>query len=521
MSFTPTHQQQEVVQTAIQGHSMKLGAFAGTGKTSTLQLIANAFLQQGRRGIYLAFNKAIADEATLKMPSNVYSSTFHALAFQSSPNWIRHKVGLPALFPKRFAEMYGLQLLKVQFNRIHFRSKKFFISRGNLSINTQKYLIDKALTHFMKSSASEPQPRHVIEILKESDIHHLDYDRVAEYLFPIMCRVWSDYCNPEVMINIPHDCYLKLWAMTQPVINADFILFDEAQDADPIMYQILVNQPCQVIYTGDQYQQIYAWRGAINMMQRLDNLQLPTKHITQSFRFGQALADYVNPILHYLGSELPIVGLDSLQTHIDTTDSTVVDVDAVLTRTNLTAVSVLLNFFEKGKIGLAQNVDFNEVLKLINAIDEFKNDQSRGNNHHLLRWFGNYEELLKFREEYPNDRIILPSLNLYENFGLDKLTAIIKTCQDAELTGNYDFIVTTAHRAKGLEFDKVLLMDDFQTQFSQDGVINEQSVQATDSEEFRLLYVAITRTKKVLYARHVQPILDVIEQLNSPHHIIY
>lgn len=516
MSFTPTSQQQDVVQTAVQGYSMKLGAFAGTGKTATLQLIANAFLQQGRRGIYLAFNKAIADEAVIKMPSNVYSSTFHALAFQNSPNWIRHKVSLPALFPRRFAEIYGLQPLNARFNRTHFRSKRFFVSKGILSINTQKYLIDKALTHFMKSSASEPQPRHVEVALKECSLYEDDYDYIVTCLFPIVCRVWSDYCNPEVMLNIPHDCYLKLWAMTQPIINTDFILFDEAQDADPIMYQILVNQPCQVIYTGDQYQQIYAWRGAVNMMQRLDNLQLPTKHITQSFRFGQELADYVNPILNYLGSELPIVGLDSLHTHINTSSDPVLDVDAVLTRTNLSAVSVLLDFFEKGKIGLAQNVDFDEALKLIKAIDEFKDDQNKGKQHHLLRWFRDYEDLLEFREEYPNDRIILPALDLYENFGLHKLTSIIKTCQDAELKGNYNFIVTTAHRAKGLEFDKVLLMDDFQTPFSQDGVITEQSVRETDLEEFRLLYVALTRAKKVLYVHHVQPILNIIKQLNQP-----
>lgn len=89
-----------------------------------------------------------------------------------------------------------------------------------------------------------------------------------------------------------------------------------------------------------------------------------------------------------------------------------------------------------------------------------------GYTHSILRWFDDYNDLIAYQEEYPGDRDILPTLDIYQNFGLEGSMQIIKACQEAETTGVYDFIVITAHRAKGLEFDNVLLGDDFEPQFS-------------------------------------------------------
>jgi hypothetical protein len=63
------------------GSSLKIQAFAGTGKTTTLAAIAESLGQ--RKFLYLVFNRAAADEAEHKMPSNVTVRTAHALAFRS------------------------------------------------------------------------------------------------------------------------------------------------------------------------------------------------------------------------------------------------------------------------------------------------------------------------------------------------------------------------------------------------------------------------------------------------------
>jgi superfamily I DNA/RNA helicase len=63
------------------GSSLKIQAFAGTGKTTTLAAIAESLAQ--RKFLYLVFNRAAADEAERKMPSNVTVRTAHAVAFRS------------------------------------------------------------------------------------------------------------------------------------------------------------------------------------------------------------------------------------------------------------------------------------------------------------------------------------------------------------------------------------------------------------------------------------------------------
>ena len=45
-----------------------------------------------------------------------------------------------------------------------------------------------------------------------------------------------------------HDGYLKLWALSEPRIAADFILLDEAQDANRVMLDVLRKQPAQMVY---------------------------------------------------------------------------------------------------------------------------------------------------------------------------------------------------------------------------------------------------------------------------------
>src|SRR5260221_9920143 len=69
----------------------------------------------------------------------------------------------------------------------------------------------------------------------------------------------------------------------------------------------------RLISVGDPAQQIYAWRGAIDAMDAFDGHQLT---LSQSFRFGPAIADEANKWLELLGSDLVIRGTDSVPSAI-------------------------------------------------------------------------------------------------------------------------------------------------------------------------------------------------------------
>ncbi|PIO25663.1 hypothetical protein AB205_0206120 [Aquarana catesbeiana] len=82
-SFKLTNEQQQIINHDIQpGQVVKIMAFAGTGKTSTL--IKYAEKRPGLRFLYATFNKSIANHAFNIFPKNVTCKTFHSLAFQET-----------------------------------------------------------------------------------------------------------------------------------------------------------------------------------------------------------------------------------------------------------------------------------------------------------------------------------------------------------------------------------------------------------------------------------------------------
>ena len=75
-----TDEQISIVQCDLQpGEILKVMAFAGTGKTTTLVEYAKA--RHHMRFLYVAFNKSVQLEAAQKFPEHVVCKTSHALAF--------------------------------------------------------------------------------------------------------------------------------------------------------------------------------------------------------------------------------------------------------------------------------------------------------------------------------------------------------------------------------------------------------------------------------------------------------
>ena len=87
---TPTSEQQAIIDAYKSGGNLVVEAGAGTGKTSTLRLLAAA--APGRRGIYVAYNRAIADDAKRSFPANVTCATAHSLAFRAVGRRFAHRL---------------------------------------------------------------------------------------------------------------------------------------------------------------------------------------------------------------------------------------------------------------------------------------------------------------------------------------------------------------------------------------------------------------------------------------------
>lgn len=206
-------------------------AYAGTGKTTTLQMISDAMPE--RRGMYLAFNKAIAGEAQNKFHRNVDCRTFHSLAFRSVPRGVTDKLRLPRLSPSFIAKEYRLEPITLR-RMMGGRYEKYVLMPSRLAS-----LVANAVSYFCSTSSQYPAPRH---IQAPNWLHPDDITALQTHLYPAVERRWLESIDPNHQAGIGHDIYLKLWALSEPNIPADYVLFDEAQDADPLMLGILLRQ---------------------------------------------------------------------------------------------------------------------------------------------------------------------------------------------------------------------------------------------------------------------------------------
>lgn len=425
--------------------NLKVNAFAGTGKTSTLVEYANA--RPSKRILYVAFNKSVQDSAVSKFPRNVMCKTGHALAYRYTGATYRFKMA-HNIKPKLVAP-----ILNVDFK--------------------EAYHAIKTLQSYLYSVDSELALKHVDEtIVKKGHNVSRVYANAA--------KIWALMCDlKDTKIPMIHDGYLKLFHLSKPDLSAfNIILFDEAQDANPVMADIVLNQKSNIVLMGDKHQAIYGWRGAMNVMDTITNFS--EMYLSQSFRFGPSIANVANIILKLKDETVSLRGTEGVQSILAEVNT---DYQyAVLARTNALlfdhAVGSLKNniplFFVGGfnatKIMSAHNLKFGGYV----ADPE-------------VRSFSSFIEMQDYSVAV-HDLELKALCNLIVKYGkripelIDRVSSKIVDQKEAKI------ILSTVHKAKGLEFNQVLLKDDFGNPEAKD----------IDPEEINLLYVAATRPLYVL-----------------------
>jgi len=274
--LNPTDEQAAAADHFHVGDHLALQAGAGTGKTTTLALLAHG---TKRRGRYIAYNRAIALDAATRFPNTVTCKTAHALAFAV----IGHRYARRLNAPRRPAWHTGRDL---------GITKPVRIGERDLSPKTLSHATLRTVTHFCHSSDPAITRHHVPRLrgLEEPPLHH----QLAQLITPFAHQAWADLQHPDDgKVRFDHDHYLKIWSLTNPKIDADFLLLDEAQDTNPVVEQVFNNQRsrAQLVMVGDSAQAIYQWRGAKDVMTGFDGTALA---LSRSFRFGPRLAHEAN-----------------------------------------------------------------------------------------------------------------------------------------------------------------------------------------------------------------------------------
>ncbi|EAS0545233.1 DNA helicase [Salmonella enterica] len=471
MTWKTTPEQNAII--VWRGKQLVINAFAGTGKTTTLVQFAQANPES--KMLYLAYNRAIRDEAEQKFPFNVECKTSHQLAWS---HFGRH-------FRSRLTANLRITDVARKLNTRHW-------PLARLALTT--------LNAFLCSAEPEPVTIH---LPAEDERHGLPADKILGAVQVL----WYEMSHTESDFPISHDVYLKLFQLSEPDLSKhwDTLLFDEAQDANPVTSAFVLSQPCRIVLVGDRYQQIYRFRGADNALSSL-RLDLADRlWLTSSFRFGPAVAQMANMLLAMSGEGMKVTGSggdDEVVAHLPADVSHY----SVLSRT------------VSGVIGAALSASLQEkTVFWVGGIEGYKTEAledlywfsvdmpKRMQSPRLGQDYRDFEEYCTIAKATQDVEMNQAIRLLDEYFPLPQKLAIMR---HQVVTHEKDALVTvsTAHRSKGLEWDVVVLNEDFCD-------ITDPRLSAEErQDETNLLYVAVTRARKVLVLNELMRCLKAGEE---------
>ncbi|MDQ0577881.1 ribosomal protein L13E [Streptomyces rishiriensis] len=467
VALRATAEQEAAREAFAAGQDLALVAGAGTGKTSTLVMMGSA--TRGR-GLYVAFNKPIADEAKSRFGRNVECRTSHSLAHRAVGRQFQDRLDGSRHMPlKRTAQLLGLD-------------RDLAVGKRRLRATTQARLVMEMVRRFCYSTDQQVAARHL------GPVNGLD-DQGAQYLAQVLLSrarwAWDDICSLQGKLPFQHDHYLKMWALTRPRLPADFVLLDEAQDTNPVLEEIFLAQDAQRVCVGDPAQQIYDWRHAKDIMSGFPGQQL---ELTQSFRFGPAIAEVANRWLRAALSTMQLTGHAGGASGLGRVEVP----DAVLCRGNADALAEVLGFLEKG-VPVALAGGSKPLLTIAEAAIDLQ--AGRRTSHHELFLFSSWGEVQEYAEQDSAAAELKAIVELVDTYGPQQIIAAVKRMVNEDQAR---VVVSTVHKAKGREWRRVRIGAGFTPP------AEEAAARGVHPAEARLIYVAVTRAREVLDTTGIQ-----------------
>lgn len=458
----PTGEQLAVIDAARSGGHLVIQAGAGTGKTSTLQMVAAA---QQVPSIYVAYNKATAKDAAARFGPQVRCKTSHSLAFAAVGRFFSHRLNSARQPSWEVAKTMGLGWLN-------------FTEGKGVSPNQLARITADTVRRFCYSADVNITTGHVPF---QNGINGSRHTQLADAVLPLAQGYWDDIIDPAGRLPFEHDHYLKIWALSKPVLETGVIMLDEAQDSNPVLSELIANQThAQKIVVGDGCQQMYQWRGSVDALGQFASAGATQLYLSQSWRFGDEIAQEANKWLSQLPTGLHLSGNPGISSALDTLEFP----DAVLCRTNAGAMNVVLLNLDRGnKVALVGGGA--ALAKLAKAADELI--AGRRTTHPELYAFPNWDAVREYAKNDSAGSDLAPLVNLIDTHGTERVLAATRAlCDEASA----DIVVSTAHKAKGREWNTVRIASDY---FSP-----AEGAEVIPSAEAMVGYVAVTRARYVL-----------------------
>lgn len=462
------------------GHAI-IQACAGSGKTTTLLEIMK--IVKGKT-IFLAFNKAIADELKRKVPSTVECSTLHSAGYAI----IRNNIGKVKVDNFKIDNIMN-NYLPLAYNQSMTPEEKAkcFNERKNV----------KGLVSLIKNNLVDYT--NELEFAEMADHYGLDYD--PKYTPHVKYIIEKNNSQTDI-IDFDDMIYLPVILNFKAANKYDFVLVDESQDLNrsqiELVLSIVNKKSGRVFAVGDSKQSIYGFRGAdTEAMSRIQTV-LQAKELPLSICYRcpsshiELVKDLVPNIEARPNAPIGIIEHINADQFIDTV--TKEKSPLILSRTNAYMISFALKMIAQGHKATIKGRDIGQ--NLISLVK--KNSKDNDSIYTMIENLGSWKnsEIEKLSKRHAAQSTI-------DNVE-DKYNTIIAVCEDCknidcvinklqalftdDTTANYIF--SSIHKAKGLEADTVYILTPHLLPLT-----HKNQKDWEKDQELNIKYVALTRSK--------------------------
>lgn len=503
--FPPTAQQEDIFDVLLEGGtSIVVQATAGAGKSATLVNATKLLQATGfplDHMLFVAFNKAIVTELQGKLPHGVKACTMHSLGMQT----LKDELGDVRLDNFKYSDLVKEALAEEGI--LPRRHKDFREISDSL----------KDLINVIRINTFEYQDASADSLLRLLEDSQPEFPKAYAGLITGLAR---DVLNKGVKlaerrgtIDFTDMLWLPWKLDLTPKTRYPLVMVDEGQDQSPLQRWLCLRamkQGGRMLAVGDKFQAIYGFSGAspdsLDILRKtLGAEQLP---LSVTWRCPQSHVTLAQAVIGAANIQAAPSAKEGIVAAISEGqfESQIKEGDVVLARTNRPLISQAFAFIKAGRRAKIRGREIGQgLVKTAESIVKELSEYSTANFLAGVQVYGQEkidalyrrsdlnEDQVAERVAEVNDRTEVLSL-IAENTKADTFEALkvgIERLFDDSLG---DFILlSTVHKAKGLEFDDVYLIDceKMPAPFAKSAAdkVGEECV----------LFVALTRGKRGLY----------------------
>lgn len=460
MEFPLTPEQSSIIEAVQSRSSVMVEALAGCAKTTTIVAAAQA-LPPGLRVACIAFNKRIAEELQRKL-SGTSCVTFNGLGHRA------------------ISKALGKSLV-LDNDKIYALCKDEGFKGDDLAdlmLLVRKAQMLGMLPAKRPGKGLVPDHEDVWEQLcLDDDIHPgfmIPARRVLDATVAQAMRGVVDFTDQVYISALMFGAFNKY----------DVVFVDEAQDLSPLNHlQLRKTAADQIVAVGDPHQAIYAWRGAdSNSMTNLRSLRpsWQDRTLSMTFRCPKAVVERQREFVPLFKA-----GPNNLSGSVSTLKDWSPDggaSSAIICRNNAPLIRAAFRLLRsRVPVNLIGRDVGRELKRLYNKINP-KGEMSRA---------AVIDECVLHMQDDPDKADRLQSLVavLESSKDLDDALEFLSTPRKGAI------VLSTGHRAKGLEWDTVYHLDPHLIPSQYATICGGAALQQEDN----LRYVIETRTKDKLY----------------------